>query len=581
MFDDSWQERFRAPRLSLPSYARAAPDRAVYRGNGSGRWEIYCLDRTTDTSRQVTDRRDGTGIGVIDPSGAWIWWFADTAGDEFGVWMRQPFHGGADEVAIPGLPPSYPVGLALGASGRAVVGRSCDQGVGIVVADPGAEPVTVYHHVEDARVVGLSADERLIAISHSEHGDSRHQALRILRPDGGTVDDLWDGPGQGLIGLAFSPVDDRLLALHERGGRLAPLIWTPGGPAQEVDVELPGDVFADWYPDGSALLIAHDHHGRTELHRYDLGSRTLARLPTPPGVISAATARPSGSVEYSWSSAAEPPEIRDESGTVVLAPPGRKAPPSVPVEDVWVTGPGGKIHAIISRPEGAQGPHPTVFLVHGGPSIHDQDAFAPHVAMWVDHGFAVVRVNYRGSTGYGSTWRDALQGRIGITELEDISAVRAWATDSGLADPDRLVINGWSWGGFLTLLAIGRQPEDWTIGIAGVPVADYVTAYTDEMEPLQAFDRALFGGTPDEVPDRYATASPLNYVDRVRAPVLILAGENDPRCPIRQIDNYVAELRRRGAPHHVYRYEAGHGSLVVEERISHHAAELEFALAHL
>ena len=136
-------------------------------------------------------------------------------------------------------------------------------------------------------------------------------------------------------------------------------------------------------------------------------------------------------------------------------------------------------------------------------------------------------------------------------------------------------------GGYLTLLGLGVRPDAWTLGIAGVPVADYVAAYEDEMEGLRAFDRSLFGGTPETVPERYRQSSPITYVDDVRAPVLILAGANDPRCPIRQIDNYVAALAARNAPHEVYRFDAGHGSLVIEERIRQVSAEVFFARRHL
>lgn len=307
----------------------------------------------------------------------------------------------------------------------------------------------------------------------------------------------------------------------------------------------------------------------------------LTRIPTPPGTVSGATARPDGSVEYLWSSAAEPPVVRSTTGDVVLDPPGMKCPGSVPVEDVWVDGPGGRIHALVQRPEGATGPLPTVFDIHGGPTWHDSDAFAAAPAAWVDHGYAVVRVNYRGSTGYGRAWTDALKHRVGLIELEDIAAVREWAVGSGLADPARLVLTGGSWGGYLTLLGLGVQPGAWTLGIAAVPVADYVTAYHDEMEALKALDRTLLGGTPEEVPERFAASSPLTYVDQVEAPVHISAGVNDPRCPIRQIDNYVKRLESRGAPHEVYRYDAGHGSLVVDERIKQVKLELDFAARHL
>ena len=110
-----------------------------------------------------------------------------------------------------------------------------------------------------------------------------------------------------------------------------------------------------------------------------------------------------------------------------------------------------------------------------------------------------------------------------------------------------------------------------------MPVADYLTAYADEMEQLRAFDRALFGGSPEEEPEVYRASSPLTYVDAVRAPVLVLAGENDPRCPIRQIDNYLDALAARDADYAVSRFDAGHGSLVVEQAMAHMATEVAFA----
>ena len=385
------------------------------------------------------------------------------------------------------------------------------------------------------------------------------------------LDDTEGGTEElGLEVLGFAPVDGdtRLLVGHQRRGRWEPMIWdVASGEETDLAIELPGDVNAEWYPDGSRLLVAHSFEARGELWRYDLATRSLVQIETPAGSVSGATARPDGEVEYLWSSAALPPQVRSTAGGVVLDPPGMTAPESVPVEDVWVEGPGGRIHALVQRPARTTGPLPTVFEIHGGPTWHDSDAFAAGPAAWVDHGYAVVRVNYRGSTGYGRAWTDALKHRVGLIELEDIAAVRDWAVTSGLADPERLILAGGSWGGYLTLLGLGTQPEAWAVGLAAVPVADYVTAYHDEMEALKAMDRTLLGGTPEEVPERFEASSPLTYVDAVRAPVYISAGVNDPRCPIRQVENYVDRLAARGAVHEVYRYDAGHGSLVVEERI--------------
>lgn len=595
-----WEKRFRAPRVSLPDWAQDAPHRSLFVSNATGTYELYAWDRKTGAQHQVTDRPNGTTDGVLSPDGEWIWWFDDKDGDEFGIWRRRPFArdegapapSGPDEAAAPGLDPSYPAGLALARDGRtAVVGRSTDEdGSTVYVTRAGEDPVEIYRHRESAGVGDLSYDGSLIAIEHTEHGDAMHSALRVLRVDGSAVAELDDTKGGtvelGLEVLGFAPVDGdtRLLVGHQRRGRWEPMVWDVAS-GEEIDLaltgRLDGDLSAEWYPDGSALLVVHSYEARSELWRYDLASRRLERIPTPKGTVSGATARPDGSVEYLWSSAAEPPVVRSTSGQVVLDPPGMKSPGSVPVQDVWVDGPGGRIHALVQRPAGVTGPLPTVFDIHGGPTWHDSDSFAAGPAAWVDHGYMVIRINYRGSTGYGREWTDALKHRVGLIELEDVAAVREWAVTSSLADPDRLILTGGSWGGYLTLLGLGTQPDAWALGIAAVPVADYVTAYHDEMEALKAMDRTLLGGTPEEVPERFEASSPLTYVDAVGAPVYISAGVNDPRCPIRQVENYVTRLAARDAVHEVYRYDAGHGSLVVDERIKQVRLELDFAERHL
>ncbi|WP_165986048.1 prolyl oligopeptidase family serine peptidase [Streptomyces sp. YIM 98790] len=592
----AWEQRFRAPRVGLPEWAPDAPDRCLFVSNASGTFELYAWDRATGTQRQATRRPNGTVDGTLTPDGEWLWWFNDHDGDEFGIWMRQPFHGGPDEPALPGLEPSYPAGLAIGRDGTVVVGRITDEhGSTVHVARPGAGHVEIYRHRQSAGVGGVSRDGSLLAVEHTEHGDAMHSAVRVLRLDGTPVAELDDTRGGtrelGLTVHGFAPVagDPRLLLGHQRRDRWEPMIWNPlTGETLDLAPGLPGDVHAEWYPDGSALLLLHDYRARTELWRLDLTPAEgqqgygLSRVETPAGTVSGATARPGGGVEYLWSSAAEPPRVRSTAGPAdVLVPPGPRPPASLPVTDAWVDGPGGPVHALVQRPADGEGPFPTVFDIHGGPAAHDSDAFAAGPAAWLDHGFAVVRINYRGSTGYGREWTDALKHRVGLIELEDIAAVRAWAVEFGLADPERLVLTGASWGGYLTLLGLGTQPELWTVGVAAVPVADYVTAYGDEMEALKALDRTLFGGTPEEVPERFAASSPLSYADQVKVPVFISAGENDPRCPVRQIENYVRRLAERGAVHEVYRYDAGHGSLVMEERIKQVRMEIDFALRHL
>jgi dipeptidyl aminopeptidase/acylaminoacyl peptidase len=130
-------------------------------------------------------------------------------------------------------------------------------------------------------------------------------------------------------------------------------------------------------------------------------------------------------------------------------------------------------------------------------------------------------------------------------------------------------------------MTIGTVPDGWRAALAVVPVADYVAAFEDESEELQAFDRSLFGGSPAEVGDLYTERSPITYADRVDTPVLLMVGENDTRCPLRQVLNYADRLRALGKPFELDRFDAGHGALVTAERIRQMAVALDFAARHV
>jgi acetyl esterase/lipase len=580
--DAAWRQRFRAPRTTLPEWAANAPERLLYASNHPGKWELFAWDRSTGTQRQLTDRREGTLDGHIGPRGEYVWWFDDTDGDELGRWMVQPFGGGEDRVAGEELGRFYSTGLELGSS-LAVVGGSGSEGSSIHVL--GAQGVVqIYSNAQESWLGGLSANEQLLCFHHAEHGDTRHPALRVVDLDGTTLGDLWDGPGLGLESAGFSRAadDERVLVSHERQDLHRPMLWWPrSGQTRTFELNLPGEVEPSWYPDGRALLLVHEHAGRSSLFRLELEPERLVELPIEPGTVSAAAARPDGGVWYLWSDAATPPEIRSvapdgRTGDVVVRAPGEPSPGGVRYTDLHA----GTVPAFVAEPATPR-PHPTIFHVHGGPEAHDRDSFSPVVQAWVDHGFAVVLVNYRGSTGYGRAWRDALTGNPGLTELVDIAAVYDRVIAQGIADAGRVVLSGSSWGGYLTLLGLGLQADRWALGVAGVPVADYIAAYEDEMDPLKAYDRALFGASPDEDPARYIERSPLTFIEDVRVPVMVLAGANDPRCPIRQIDNYLERLAALGKPHEVLRFDAGHGSQRTDERIRQTEAQLDFVARHL
>ena len=217
-----------------------------------------------------------------------------------------------------------------------------------------------------------------------------------------------------------------------------------------------------------------------------------------------------------------------------------------------------------------------MLYVHGGPHWLYEDTYMPPVQAYVDAGFLVAMPNYRGSTGYGRTWRDALNRRVGFADVDDVTAGLKDLITRADVDPTRAVVAGWSWGGYVTLMEVGREPDLWRAAVAGVPVGDYVMAYEEEGPSLQAMDRALMGGTPVEVLEAYEVASPITYVGEVKAPVLFVMGENDMRCPLGQAMAYVDRLRERDHPNQVYLYSTGHGSNATDEDVRQHRVILDF-----
>jgi dienelactone hydrolase len=581
-----WERRFRAPELSFPDWSPLAPERVVYTSTESGVWQAHALDLATGVRRQVSDHPVGIIDGrVTNDGGSAIWW-QDETGDESGRWRVQGFRGGEIHDLLPGAPLGWNQGLAQ-APQVVAAGISNRNGFAVFVVQAEGEAREIHRSAEFAGVSrdGLSADGRLLAVVHSEHGDMLHPALRVVDPLTGDALGEQRDIGKSIEAVGWSPVpgDDRLALVHERPGEDAPAIWDLGsGEWLDVETGLEGPVrILGWWPDASALLLRHEHEARHRLYQFDLASQDLVAIAHPEGTIAGARVRPDGRVWLVHSSGAAGATLLDDTGATVLALDGKAAPPGRPyISCRYDNMHGQSVHGFYVTPEG-DGPWPILVRPHGGPTWLDEDRFSPEVQSYVDAGMAVAMINYRGSTGYGATWRDSLIGDIGGPELEDLNAGLAHLTDIGVADPERAAVGGWSWGGYLTLMELGKHPGLWRCGVAGVPVGDYALGYEELSPELQAYDRALLGGEPKDVPELMLDRSPINFADNVCAPVLFLIGENDSRCPFRQAIAYVERIRARGHPHELYVFATGHGSFDVEEEIRQQRVILAFLAQHV
>lgn len=592
----AWEQRFRVPVLGMVTWSPATPDRLVIWSSESGTYQIHAWDPATGERRRLSDEPVGALEPIATADGGGVVWFADPTGDESGAFVVVPWEGGAPRPFVDGLPNGWNEGISIRPT-RTAVAISDAEGFGVYVAEPGRPARRIHRHTEAVRIAGgnllsggsaaragLSADGTLLALEHSEHGDLIHPALRVIEAEtGATVGDLRD-EGLEVAGCAWAPVpgDRRLAIVHERDGERAPGIWDLAtGEMTPLPTGLEGLVeVADWWPDGRALLLVQLVQGRDHLHRLDLATMRVEPLATAPGIVSGARVRPDGSVWYRHESSERPPRLMAvgrDAPLLTLSDPADSGAAGRPCVDwAFENEHGQRVEGFLIVPDGP-GPHPTLMYVHGGPTWLDSDHWDAWAQAFADAGFLIGRVNYRGSLGYGRAWRDSLIGDIGRPETEDVTAGLDDLVRRGLADPSRAVIGGWSWGGYVTLLAAGTRPDRFVAGVAGVPVADYAAGYDDLAPLLQAYDRALLGGrTPAEVPELMHDRSPITYVDDVRIPLLILAGENDSRCPIGQVMNYVERLRARGADHELYLFGTGHGSLVTDERVRQAGLILDF-----
>jgi dipeptidyl aminopeptidase/acylaminoacyl peptidase len=375
-----------------------------------------------------------------------------------------------------------------------------------------------------------------------------------------------------LASSCWSPVpgDDRLAFRHERDGDLRPGIWDlTTGARTDLALDLAGVLFAaDWFPDATALLLVNVVEGRSHLYRYELESGALSPIATEPGYIWKARVRPDGRVWFLHEQGHRRRQVIDDSGREIVSF-GATAPEARPYESWHFSNEHGQdVHGFVVTPDDSGGPFPVMMFVHGGPTWLDLDRWQPEVQAYVDLGFVIGLVNYRGSIGYGREWRDTLVGNIGGPELEDVNAGLQDLVARGLADPARAVIAGYSWGGYVTLLEVGKHPELWACGIAGVPVGDYESGYEQLSPVLQAYDRALLGGkTPAELPSSCGSATPSTSRTTSAHPCSSSSGATTHVARTARPWPTSTSSAAREHPHEVVVYETGHASYDVDEKV--------------
>lgn len=584
--DAPWKQRFRAPSVLWSKLAERNPQHGAVLTNQSGIYQVYSWDVATGSLTQITNQPTGLWNGYISVDGEWVYYLKDDHGNELGHFMRVPFAGGEGEDLTPDVDPYASYTLSESADGSVLaIAASRPEGTEVYLLS-GGERRTLMHTTAALRQLVLSADAKYIVTPTNERTGRNEFTLYVRDVKTGKVLAELEDKDASIAAGQFSPIagDPRLTAMSDASGAHVPLIWNveTGERTDLVLSGIEGEVYVwDWSPDAKRLLLCQIFQARDQLYTYDIDSATLTRLNHPSGTLSFGYFASNDEIFVNLTSTSQPSSVvalNAHTGahlrTLLKA---GEAPSGVSWRSVTFPSlDGTPIQGWLAVPEG-EGPFPTIIDIHGGPTGVLKESFNAAGQAWVDHGFAWLSVNYRGSITFGKDFERSIWGRLGMVEVEDLVGARNWLVENGIAESDSVMLTGWSYGGYLTLQTMGRFPKLWAGGMSGIAIADWTTMYEDEAETLRGYQRALFGGTPQEKPEAHAAASPITYAENVDAPIMVIQGSNDTRCPARQMRGYEDKMRALGKHIELHWFEAGHGSLAMDTSIDHQERFMQFA----
>jgi dipeptidyl aminopeptidase/acylaminoacyl peptidase len=350
-------------------------------------------------------------------------------------------------------------------------------------------------------------------------------------------------------------------------------------------------------PDGRSVTFRANIDGHADLYLHNLVSQKTTALPLPKGVNSfggaeSAFSRDGKKLLY-YNNGANAPgdawtyDLVNGNSTQVTHSLMAGVPADHMVEPFLVHYPSrdGKwtISAwlYVTRNMQRNGQNAAIVYIHGGPKSQSVDSFNRFIQHIVNQGYMVIAPNYRGSTGYGKAFEDANLFDMGGGDLQDVLAAADFLKQTGYPDPKKIVAMGGSYGGYMTMMAVTKAPDVWAAGVPIVPFVNWFTEIENEDPVLRQSDLATMGD-PKKNPDFFRDRSPFFFVDQIKAPLLLLAGGHDPRCPKEETIQVVDAIKNHGgvADYKIYENE-GHGFAKVENQIDAYRRVTDFLKAHV
>ena len=547
--------------------------------NITGRFNIWRTDAAGSWPLQITQSDEVQSGLVASRDGQWVYFEEDVGGNEYADIYRVPTGGGAverltstadiSEYDMLSSPQSDLIALA---TKRKSEGQS---NLAVMTADGQVRNLTAEADPQFGWGPVAFVDGGKALIANRTRVDSREgEVWRVSIADGKAVKLL--GRKDVRYEAADATADGGLIAVttnqdsgqdHAGAYAVATKGWTW---ARTTPWEQQAAALID---NGKTMIVRTNADTRSTLTRLDLASKAEAPLPLDPGVTYLSGNQPlspDGSKLLATRSGADSPsnlylvDLAANTARPATQLAMASLTPAVLPKSTVVTFKsfdGTLVSAVMTMPFNLKrdGSNPAIVIPHGGPTSATQDGFSQYAAAFASRGYVVIAPNFRGSTGYGDAFQNANYKDLGGGDLKDTVAAKQFLVSTGYVDKGKVGIFGGSYGGFMTLMAIGRTPDEFAAAVQWFGIINWNTMYRDQDERLKAYQRGLLG-TPEDSPEVYKASSPLTYLSAAKAPLLTIQGENDIRVPRGQAQEVNDLLKAKGnIVETIFYPQEGHG----------------------
>ena len=562
----------------------------VFSSNFTGRFNLWKVSASGGWPIQLSQSDDRQGGAVWSPDGQWILYQSDRGGGEIYDLFAIPSGGGqaVNLTKTDDISETSPRWSADGTQLAISYKKKTAPVTDVAVMDWNTRAVrnltneTTPDHLWSGHV--WSPDGKAVYATRINAGFTDASVYRIDAASG-QKEELTRHEGQSRTSVsAISPDGKTLLVTADRPGGY-PNVGLLDAATKKLtwvtDLKWEADA-GQFSPDGKRFTYVVNEDGRTDGYLAETPTGKGTKLSLPPG-LNGFSGNPSAfsadgkRVLVSHQSSTQPGDlwVYDPAGrhatqltfSAIASLAAAKLPPSELVH--YKSFDGKIISAFLWVPYNLKrdASNPGIVLPHGGPTGQTVDSFNRFAAALASRGYVCVAPNVRGSTGYGMDFQKANVKDLGGGDLDDEVYGAKFLTATGFVDEKKIGITGGSYGGYMTLMAIGKKPELWAAAVEQFGIINWLTMLEHEDPFLQEYEKSLLG---DPVKDRevYENASPIKFLRQAKAPLLVLQGENDIRVPKEEAEQVVAIYKETGktVDSHFYPQE-GHGFAKRENQI--------------